>query len=158
MMSYLMQMDIDDSDLQKIRMERAEMNATVEAAAYRYVLAARAAAPEKSGDLKRGIIPSPLPERSSLPGKVVYDAYFDPAQNDTFVKISKKGFRYYYPASQEFGFSRPNPNMKKARKKRYAGKDRTPGKYFMRDSAVQSYDSFFAAVDQMVLDILGGGG
>ena len=154
MMAEFMSMDIDDADLQKLRMERAEMNNTIEAAAYRYVLAARAAAPEKSGDLKRGIIPSPFPENSSLPGKVVYDAYFDPAQNDTFVKVSKKGYRYYYPASQEYGFARPNPNLKKARKKRYTGKDRTPGKYFMRDSAINFYGSFESDVAEMVNEVL----
>ena len=153
MMAEFMSMDIDDSDLQKLRMERAEMNATVEAAAYRYVLAARAAAPERSGALKRGIIPSPLPENSSLPGKVVYDAYFDPA-NDTFVKVSKKGFRYYYPASQEYGFARPNPNLKKARKKRYTGKDRTPGKYFMKNSANGFFTSFEDDVAEMVNEVL----
>jgi len=64
--------------------------------------AAKANAPEDTGDLKRGIILKR--ERSKVKGKAVYDVTIDPAMNDVFVKVSKDGKRSYYPASQEYGF------------------------------------------------------
>lgn len=64
--------------------------------------AAKANAPEDTGDLKRGIILKR--ERSKVKGKAVYDVTIDPTMNDVFVKISKDGKRSYYPASQEYGF------------------------------------------------------
>jgi len=64
--------------------------------------AAKTNAPEDSGDLKRGIILKR--ERTRVKGKAVYDVMMDPAKNDVFVKTTKDGKRYYYPASQEYGF------------------------------------------------------
>ena len=64
--------------------------------------AAKANAPEDTGELKSGIILKR--EKSRVKGKAVYDVMMDPAKNDIFVKTTKDGKRYYYPASQEYGF------------------------------------------------------
>ncbi len=63
---------------------------------------AKALAPVDTGELREGIIMKR--ERSRVKGKAVYDVMMDPGMNDVFVKISKDGKRYYYPASQEYGF------------------------------------------------------
>ena len=87
-----------------------------------YVLSiARRNAPKKSGALRQGIVLSPFAEHTKYQGKAVYDVYFDEKTNDTFVKYSKAGKRYYYPASQEYGF----------RSETRAGEKRIRGKYFM---------------------------
>ena len=103
-------------------------------------------APIKTGALRRGIIASPFAEKSAKPGKVVYDIYMDEKMNSTFVKYSKSGKRYYYPASQEYGF-----------KKRY-GQGKVPGKEFMKNTAIAYYDTLeadvSAAVGQMLDEIL----
>mgnify|MGYP006872977164 CR=1 FL=1 len=93
-----------------------------------------------SGALRRGIVPSPLAERSAVPGKVVYDVYMDSGMNDTFVKYSKNGTRYYYPASQEYGFR--------------TAKGRKGGLYFMRDTAVAYYPAVEEATAQAVGELL----
>ena len=146
--------DVDAEELNELWMAREDMNASVRRSAAEYLAIVKATAPEKSGALRSGLVVSSLPENSSLPGKAVYDVSFDSGMNDTFVKVSKRGFRYYYPASQEYGFARPDPNLKKARRKRYTGSDRTPGKYFMRSSAEGFADTFFADVNAMASDIL----
>jgi len=64
--------------------------------------AAKANAPVDTGELKSGIILKR--ERTRVKGKAVYDVMMDPAKNDVFVKVTKDGKRYYYPASQEYGF------------------------------------------------------
>lgn len=87
---------------------------------------ARAKAPNRSGDLRRGIIANPEAERSSNPHKVVHDVVIDAGMNDTFVKMSKAGKRYYYPASQEYGF-------------KIRGSRRVPGRYYMRDAGAEFY-------------------
>jgi HK97 gp10 family phage protein len=63
---------------------------------------ARANAPMDSGELKNGIILRG--ERRVKVGKKMYDVMMDPAKNDIFVKVTADGTRYYYPASQEYGF------------------------------------------------------
>ena len=64
--------------------------------------AARANAPVDTGELRDGIILKR--EKTRVRGKAVYDVMMDPAKNDIFVKTTKDGKRYYYPASQEYGF------------------------------------------------------
>ncbi|MCX7771765.1 MAG: HK97 gp10 family phage protein, partial [Clostridia bacterium] len=65
---------------------------------------ARSEAPELSGDLKSGIILKG--EKKTKQGKKMYQVTMDPSMNDTFVKMSKDGkTRWYYPASQEYGFT-----------------------------------------------------
>jgi hypothetical protein len=64
---------------------------------------AKSDAPEEIGNLKKGIVLKG--ERSKIKGKKVYQVTFDRAMNTFFVKMSKDGKkRYYYPASQEYGF------------------------------------------------------
>lgn len=81
--------------------------------------AARAKAPVDTGNLKSGIILKR--ERRVKVGKAVYDVMMDPAKNDIFVKTTKDGKRYYYPASQEYGFIAPDGSY-------------IPGFRFMRNS------------------------
>ena len=64
--------------------------------------AARAKAPWETGELSNGIVLKG--ERARKKGKKVYQVTLDPAKNDIFVKTTKDGKRYYYPASQEYGF------------------------------------------------------
>lgn len=64
--------------------------------------AAKNLAPVDSGELREGIIMKQ--EKKRVPGKAVQDIMMDPAKNDIFVKTTKDGTRYYYPASQEYGF------------------------------------------------------
>jgi HK97 gp10 family phage protein len=65
--------------------------------------AARAKAPVDTGDLRKDIILKG--ERRTKAGKKVYDVMMDPQKNHLFVKMSADGKkRYYYPASQEYGF------------------------------------------------------
>lgn len=75
---------------------------------------------DQTGNMRRGIILKG--ERSRITGKKVYDTMMDPAMNDVFQKTTKSGLRrvtkgkrtkmakgnYYYPASQEFGFTTVN--------------------------------------------------
>lgn len=63
---------------------------------------ARANAPVDEGNLQQGIVVKR--ERTRVKGKAVYDVMMDPAKADVFVKTTKDGKRYYYPASQEYGF------------------------------------------------------
>jgi len=87
------------------------------------LLAARAKAPWRFGDLANGIILKG--EKLRKRGKKVYDVMMDPAKNDIFVKTTKDGKRYYYPASQEYGFMLKNGGY-------------VPGLHFLRDSLVDN--------------------
>lgn len=66
------------------------------------LLAARANAPWRFGDLANGIVQKG--ERTRKRGKKVYQVVMDKNKNDIFVKTTKDGKRYYYPASMEYGF------------------------------------------------------
>lgn len=96
------------------------------------------AAPEKTGQLKGGIILNK--ERSRIPGKAVYDIMMDGKKNDIFQKPIKNRVRSqkpyaYYPASQEYGFfsRRPDGGMTYTRPTGEKMKiDKVPGKHFMR--------------------------
>ncbi len=84
---------------------------------------ARQKAPGKpGGNLKKGIILKG--EKKKVNGKKVYDIMMDPTMNDVFAKESN-GKRYYYPASQEFGFI-----TRKGKK--------IPGKHFLRDALIDN--------------------
>lgn len=100
-----------------------------------------AAAPYRTGALRAGLIVAPGREKSKTFGKIVNDIVFDAAMNDVFVKMSKSGKRYYYPASQEYGF--------RSRHRR-----RVPGKYFMRDSIAAYSASHEEAVIARTVEIL----
>ncbi|QYR20803.1 HK97 gp10 family phage protein [Paenibacillus sp. sptzw28] len=98
--------------------------------------AAKANAPEDTGALKSGIILKK--ERKSQAGKAVYDVMPSPAMNDVFVKVSKKGKRSYYPASQEYGFLTEDGGY-------------IPGYRYMR----RAIDDNKTAIERTVLDVAG---
>lgn len=84
---------------------------------------ARGKAPWRFGDLANGIILKG--EKLRKRGKKVYDVMMDPAKNDIFVKTTKDGKRYYYPASMEYGFITRDGGY-------------VPGYHFLRDSLVDN--------------------
>ncbi len=81
--------------------------------------AAKANAPFLTGALEEGIILKG--EKLRKRGKKVYQVTMNPAMNDVFVKTTKDGKRYYYPASQEYGFITKDGGY-------------VPGLHFLRDS------------------------
>lgn len=95
---------------------------------------ARSKAPKDTGQLQKGIILKG--EKKTVNGKKVYDVMMDPKMNDVFVKEAN-GQRYYYPASQEFGF------ITKDGKK-------TPGKHFLRNSITDNKEQ----IENKVVDRL----
>lgn len=96
--------------------------------------AARNKAPVDTGQLRKGIILKG--ERKTVAGKKVYDVMMDPAMNNVFVKMSADGkTRYYYPASQEYGFLTVNGGY-------------IPGYHFLRDSLTENKD----AIERKVLE------
>lgn len=60
---------------------------------------ARAKAPKLTGTMRKGIY---LKAEKSKRGKKVFQITF--RSKPEFVKVTKDGTRYFYPASQEFGF------------------------------------------------------
>jgi len=63
--------------------------------------------PVRTGALRKGI--KLRPEKSPRGKcKKVYEVTFLSEMNDVFVKLTKGGVRYYYPASQEYGFKTRN--------------------------------------------------
>ncbi len=77
---------------------------------------------EKTGDLRRGIIAKITWDKNK--SKAFSAIMMDPTMNDIFVKNTKTGKRYYYPASIEYGHkggAPPYPFMRRAykTKKRY---------------------------------------
>ena len=129
--------------LERLRAEPDKIRKAARSAAS-YVLAlARRNAPKKSGDLRRGIVLSPFAERSRYQGKAVYQVYLDEKMNDTFVKYAKSGKRYYYPASQEYGF----------RTKTRAGEKHVPGKYFMYAASRVGSGNLVNITEKMIEDV-----
>lgn len=101
----------------------------------------RAMAPSKSGALRAGIVPSPgIEPRAYEHGNIVKYVWMNPGMNDTFVKTAN-GKRYYYPASQEYGF-------------RTRSGGRKPGLYYMRNSSASYYQAHEARVAKAVDEIL----
>ena len=119
------------------------------------------------GALMDGILASENPEKTKQQAKAVYDIYFDPQMNNIFRKQnmrklwarklgiyidsspSHKGKSkdyYYYPASQEYGF-----RTRASFKSKQRGKaSRVPGRYFMRDAAINYGPVFERAVANAV--------
>lgn len=95
--------------------------------------AAKAKAPVDTGALRDGIILKR--ERRVKVGKAVYDVMMDPAKNDIFVKETLDGKRYYYPASQEYGYIAPDGSY-------------IPGYHFLRDSLTDNAKQ----IEQKVID------
>lgn len=84
---------------------------------------ARAKAPWETGELSNGIVLKG--ERARKKGKKVYQVTLDPAKNDIFVKETKDGKRYYYPASMEYGFITRDGGY-------------SPGFHYLRDALVDN--------------------
>jgi len=123
------------------RISEAEIEGPVRQSATGLLYRIRTKAPSKSGALRSGLKIPDGKEKSATYGKVVNDIVFDAGMNDTFVKFSRSGARYYYPASQEYGF-------------RISRGRRVPGLYYMRDTSAQYYSEHENAVIKGVLDIL----
>jgi len=85
--------------------------------------AAKAKAPFLTGALEEGIILKG--EKLRKRGKKVYQVTMNPAMNDVFVKTTKDGKRYYYPASMEYGFMTRDGGY-------------VPGFHYLRDSLVDN--------------------
>lgn len=130
-----------DKVLALSRMDDRTVASVVRTSASGLASITRTRAPYRYGALQSGIIVNPKAERSATPGKVVYDVVFDAAMNDTFVKMSKAGKRYYYPASQEYGF-----RIGRGKKK--------PGLYYMRNTAIEYFPTHTEAVAAAVGQIL----
>lgn len=97
--------------------------------------AARAKAPWQTGELSNGIILKG--EKTRKKGKKVYQVTLDPAKNDIFVKTTKDGKRYYYPASMEYGFITRDGGY-------------SPGFHYLRDALVDNK----TAIERTVVDEL----
>lgn len=150
---------LSDSDLADVRKEIVQIQSLVQTAAGALAVRIRTKAPRKSGDLISGIIPSPWEENSKYPGKIVRQVYMDAGMNDTFVKMTKDGKRYYYPASQEFGFriarrSMPAPNQAAAYRAA-ARRTRVPGKFFMNDTFIDYIPVFLKDAETLVDKVVG---
>lgn len=101
--------------------------------------AAKALAPIDDGDLKAGIVMKG--ERKSKAGKKVYDIGMDPKKNDLFVRTTKEGKRYYYPASMEFGFLKANG-------------EKVPGVHFLRDALINNAAQIEAKVIEKLTQLI----
>ena len=97
--------------------------------------AAKQKAPFLTGALEEGIILKA--EKTKKKGKKVYQVTMNPAMNDVFVKTTKDGKRYYYPASQEYGFITKNGGY-------------VPGFHYLRDSLVDNKER----IEKTVVDVL----
>jgi hypothetical protein len=87
------------------RLEKLPQAVVVKAARHGTAIARKAAkanAPVDSGELKSGIVQRQ--ERRTKLGKAMFDVIMNASKNQTFVKMTKSGVRYYYPASQEYGY------------------------------------------------------
>ena len=145
---------IDSTELQTQRCAQyitETVEDTVRRSANGLLYKVRSNAPQKTGALRSGIIPSPAAERTATPYRIVYDVYMDEGKNEIFVKMSKAGKRYYYPASQEYGFkTRKKQKIYKRRRRAKAKVSRVEGKKFMRNSAVEFFPEHTAAVGEAV--------
>lgn len=148
-----------DAELGDVRKESSRLQRLVQTAVGTLAVRIRTKAPRKSGDLISGIVPSPWEENSKYPGKTVRQVYMDAGMNDTFVKVSKAGKRYYYPASQEFGFRiarRTTLTPKQSAAYRAAPRrNRVPGKFFMNDTFIDYLPVFQRDAEQLVDEVVG---
>ena len=148
-----------DTDLADVRKEIVQIQSLVQTAAGALAVRIRTRAPRKSGDLISGIVPSPWEENSKYPGKIVRQVYMDAGMNDTFVKVTKNGKRYYYPASQEFGFKiarRSTLTPKQSAVYNAAPRrTRVPGKFFMNDTFIDYVPVFEKDAQTLVDKVVG---
>lgn len=150
---------LSDTDLADVRKEIVQIQSLVQSAAGTLAVRIRTKAPKKSGALISGIVPSPWEENSKYPGKIVRQVYMDAGMNDTFVKVTKNGKRYYYPASQEFGFdiarrSTLTPEQS-AVYNAAPRRTRVPGKFFMNDTFIDYVPVFEKDAQTLVDKVVG---
>lgn len=131
--------------IEKLQLNEEGITRFITTSGGRLAVIVRTRAPKKTGNLRLGIVASPWTERSAKPGKIVKEVFFSYTMNDVFVKFSRNGTRYYYPASQEFGFWTEN---------RVGAHHRIPGKYFMRDSSIEFAPAFEADGRKLLEDII----
>ena len=147
-------MVLSDTDLANVRKEIVQIQSLVESSSGTLAVRIRTTAPKKSRDLIAGIIPSPWEENSKYPGKIVRQVYMDAGMNDTFVKMSRSGKRYYYPASQEFGFDIARRTTLSPKQTASFGaaprRIRVPGKFFMNDTFIDYVPVFEQAAAALV--------
>lgn len=152
-------MFLSDTDLADVRKEITQIQGLVQSAAGALAVRIRTKAPRKSGDLISGIVPSPWEENSKYPGKIVRQVYMDAGMNDTFVKVTKNGKRYYYPASQEFGFDiarRSTLTPKQSAVYNAAPRrTRVPGKFFMNDTFIDYVPAFEKNAEMLIDKVVG---
>lgn len=154
---------MEEPNLKAVWNEMEGIRRIVQTATSALAVRIRTNAPRKSGDLIAGIVASPWEENSAYPGKIVRQVYMDAGMNDTFVKVTKNGKRYYYPASQEFGFQKRSSGYIKAwyyqdlkkpayreRAKAFKERNRVPGKFFMNDTFVEYIPAFEGDVVKFV--------
>lgn len=150
---------LSDTDLADVRKEITQIQKIVQTASMDLAARIRTRAPKKTGDLISGIIPSPWEENSAYPGKIVRQVYMDADMNDVFVKYAKNGKRYYYPASQEYGFRIARRTTLTLKQELAYGSDarhsRVPGKYFMADTFVEYVPAFVSEVEDLVDKVVG---
>lgn len=146
---------LSDTDLADVRKEIVQIQNLVQTSAGALAARIRTRAPKKSGDLISGIIPSPWEENSAYPGKIVRQVYMDAEMNDTFVKVSKSGKRYYYPASQEFGFRIANRTSLAVKNAYVPRRNRVPGKFFMNDTFIDYIPVFQKDAETLVDKVVG---
>jgi len=99
------------------RIPPAALTYATKAGAKMVLAQAKLDAPVKSGKLRKGL---KLRAEKRKTGKKVYQIIFNEKMNDIFVKVgrprsgrfisqaARPGERYYYPASQEYGFKTKN--------------------------------------------------
>ena len=150
---------LSDTNLADVRKEITQIQKIVQTASMDLAARIRTRAPKKTGDLISGIIPSPWEENSAYPGKIVRQVYMDADMNDVFVKYAKNGKRYYYPASQEYGFRIARRTTLTLKQELAYGSDarhsRVPGKYFMADTFVEYVPAFVSEVEDLVDKVVG---
>lgn len=143
--------------VEKIQLEQSTFSKIVETAAGTLAMLVKGNAPVYTGKPKKGvvsgalrgaIIPSPWRENAPSPYKEVRQVMFDRAKNDLLVKYNKHGDRFYYPASQEYGF--------RARRGGYFGTEEfhVPGKFFMSNSLVTYVPYFESDIEKAVDEAL----
>lgn len=121
-------------DLEKLP-QRVVTKSAKQGAAIALASARQNAPKGKTGNLRKGI--TLKGEKSRAQGKKVYQVTFNEKYNDKFVKLTKAGKRYYYPASQEYGF-------------RTIDGGRVEGKHFMKEALTDNAQQ----IDKTIIDEL----
>lgn len=140
------------------QLEQKQLSAAVRKGAKLVQRAIASAAPEDSGDLKKGLIL--LKEQRHPKGKAVYQVTMDRQMNAVFQKpvrnpIRSKSKIAYYPASQEYGYftRRPGGGMVYVKGDgSQATMNKVPGKYYMRTGADVVGEAAKNAIAKHILD------